>query len=398
MDTSVLEPYLNILPLAIVAFFCSLLLTPIVGFISQKYKFIDLPASMRKRTDSTIDQRIHKEAKLRLGGIAVMVPFLVITLLHANLNAQILGIILGLGLIIIVGIFDDKYELSGGMQFLFQAIAASLVVFGGTTVQEVDLAGLSFNFNLFERAIPVANYIYYFRFPADLLTVIWILTIMNALNWVGGIDALGEGMTLIAAVTIMMLSVKIGVPELAFLPAILAGGMLGFIPYNFPPSKIMGGAVGHTGSGFLLAVLAIISGAKIPSAIILLSIPLLDMVWVLIHRMKQHRTINIFKLLSVSGRVHLHHRLMGLGFSAKQTLYIESTATLIVSILAFYFGGFSTQAIVIVAVFAGILLLFTFISIRSRVKPASKKKQLHPQEGEPPIIDTGPTPEERYAY
>ena len=74
-------------------------------------------------------------------------------------------------------------------------------------------------------------------FPADLFSVVWILGIMNAINWMSGIDAIGELTTFIAAFTTMLLSVRAGQPEIAILSATLAAGLLGFVPFNFPPSK-----------------------------------------------------------------------------------------------------------------------------------------------------------------
>jgi UDP-GlcNAc:undecaprenyl-phosphate GlcNAc-1-phosphate transferase len=395
MEINQLQPYEQILPLAIIAFLLSILLTPLVGYIAGRFKFIDLPPAMRKRTDTTLEQRIHKEAKLRLGGLAVMIPFIILTLFSLKLSPQIIGILVGLGLLIIVGAIDDKYELSGGMQFLFQFIAAGIVVISGISITGISVSSLNLDFVSSSSAISLFGSVYLFRFPADLITIIWIMTIINALNWVGGIDALGEGMTFIAAIAIMILSIRVGHPEIALLAALLAGGMLGFTPYNFPPSRIMSGTAGHTGAGFLLAVLSIISGAKITSAIILLSIPLADMAWVLFNRIRQYRTINIFKLFSISGRVHLHHRLMSLGFSAKQTLYIETSAMGLISIVALYFGDFNSSLITIVAVMASLLILFTMIAVQTRIKP---KKTHGPKEPSPPIVDTGPSPEQRYAY
>ncbi|MFQ5492995.1 MAG: glycosyltransferase family 4 protein [Candidatus Dojkabacteria bacterium] len=396
MEANIFEPYLDLLPYMAAAFFVSLLLTPVIGYLATKYRFIDLPAKLRKRTDKTIDQRIHDEAKPRLGGLAVLIPFFLIAFAGSTLTSQVWGMLLGLGIIVIVGVLDDKYELSGGVQFAFQLLAAIIVVVSGVSITHVDVAGLSIDFNSFSRELNLGSFIYNFVFPADLITVGWIMIIVNALNWVCGIDALGEGITFIAALTTMILAVRVGSPEFAIFPALLVAGLLGFIPYNFPPSKIIGGTAGHTGYGFLLAVLAILSGAKITSGIILLSIPLVDMGWVLLNRMRDHKTVNIFKLFSISGRVHLHHRLMSLGFSGKQTLYIETSAMAVVSLIALYFGDFNTSLITLVLVIALLIIFFTIISLRTRNKPSTPKPP--PSEPEPPVIDTGPTPEEKYAY
>lgn len=405
-DIVSLEPYINMLPYALLAFLAAVILTPIIGVIAEKFDFVDLPATMRKRTDKTISQRLHDNVKPRLGALAVIIPFMIIAVGTVHMSTQMSGMFVGLAILTIVGILDDKYELSGKVQLLFQLIAAVIVVITGSTITGISVAGLDLDFVASSTAINFGSFVYYMNLPADIITVIWILLIVNALNWVCGIDALGEGMAIIAALVMSILSVRFGALDLAFIPFVLAFGILGFILYNYPPSKIIGGTVGH-GYGFIIAVLSIMissvatagNGPKLTTSIIILSIPILDMIWVLINRMKENKTINIFKLLSISGRVHLHHRLMAAGLTTKQTLYVETSAMAIIAVVAFYFGDFNNALTTGLIVIALILILFTFISIRNRAVSRTKivKKSKEPEDP-PAIVDTGPSPEERYAY
>lgn len=403
MDLQSLQPYFQIAPAFIGALVFSLLLVPILAQVAIKYGFIDLPASMRKRTDPTLDQRIHEVAKPRLAGVAALLPVFYILFTQVNWTSQLTAMGLGLLVITISGIWDDKNELSNKSQFLFQFLAAFIVVLGGISIKSIDIVGTSFNFVSYSHIFDILGFTYQFLFPADIITIFWILIIINAVNWVCGIDALGESLTVVAGVTITMLSVKAGNIQLALLPAVLTGGVLGFIPYNFPPSKVIGGTAAHTSYGFLLAVISIFSGAKITTAIIILSIPLVDMLWVIFYRIKIHVGEPLLKRPFISGRVHLHHRLMALGYSAKQTLFIEIAASAMISVVAFYFGGFSNTLILIAIVISALLIMFAIISVVSKRHAIRKQLQIQKQQTDsisPPSepVDDGLTPEERFAY
>jgi UDP-GlcNAc:undecaprenyl-phosphate GlcNAc-1-phosphate transferase len=397
MSQTNLIPYLDIFPSFLITFIFSLLLTPFIGYIAKKFKFIDLPVSLRKRTDKTLAQRIHKHPKLRLGGLSVLIPFVFIVLTMLDGNSKIWGLILGLLVLIVGGVLDDKYELNAKKQMLLQILAAVIVVMSGITIMKFDIFGTTFNFNQFSTNLNMGLFNYHMIFPADIVTIVWILLIINAINWMSGIDAIGEITTFITAFTTMLLSVRAGQMEMAMLSAILAAGVLGFLPYNLPPSKIMSGTAGTTGYGFILAVLAIISGSKITSAVMLLSIPLLDMVWVMMYRFIKLKNEPFLKRPFVGGNVHLHHRLMDLGLTTVQTLFVESAVIGLISILAFYLGGFSMPLISVVIIFSVLFVIFAIISIMSK----NKKKEvtvIKTKKPTPPTVTNEPTPEEKYAY
>ena len=397
IDTTSLQPYINLLPHAVTAFVITLLLTPLIGNLAKKFHFVDLPASMRKRTDSSNNTRLHEGIKPRLGGLAVLLPFIILTFLNVELNLANLGILTGLGILLISGVIDDRFELSAGRQLLIQLMVAILVVITGTTITNIDFAGQSFNFVSSSNPIFIGNFTYMFRFPADLITIFWILAITNALNWVSGIDALGETTTFIASTITMMLAVRAGQFGLAILPAILSGGLLGFMPYNFPPAKIFSGTAGSTGYGFIIAVLAILSGSKITTSILVLSLPIVDMLWVILYRIKTHQDLPLLKRPFVGGNVHLHHRLMSLGLSAKQTLALESITMGIIALFAFYIGGFSTHFIVLIGIIFIIFIAFLLLSYRLK-KNGDNNQTVKKKPDEPPKPDTSSTPEEKYAY
>lgn len=392
-----IQPYLDILPTLLTVLTIAFIITPLIGTIAQRFGFVDLPQAKRKRTDRSIATRIHTEEKLRIGGLAVLVPFVIVAFSQMQTNPQISGLVWGLTILIIGGVIDDKYELSPSKQMLIQFIAALIAVLSGITITGITLAGTTLDFNLLEQPLNFGLFVYNMVLPADLITIIWILGIVNAINWMSGIDAIGELTVFLAAFSTMLLSVRAGQIEIAILSGALAAGILGFVPFNFPPSKIMSGTAGTTGYGFILAVLAVISGAKITSALMLLSIPVIDMVWVMIYRFVKLKDTPFFKRPFVGGKVHLHHRLMGLGLNQSQALWLEISIISIIAILAFAISGFSDNFVALIGIIALLIVLFTVISIVSKRRKSTEsiKKDEPPQ---PPMITDDPTPEQKYAY
>jgi len=403
-NADTLAPYIDMLPLIISAFVVSLLATPLIGVFAMKFGFVDLPATMRRRTDPTLNQRLHKKIKPRLGALAALMPLVYVFATQINLTTPIIGVLIGLIILILGGVIDDKYELGSGTQFAIQALAALIVVITGTSILSIQIFGLPLNFSAFSKELSIFGLEYMFVFPADIITFFWIMTMINAVNWVCGIDALGELLTAIAAITTTMLSMKFGNPELAIISVTLAAGILGYVPYNFPPSKIIGGTAGHTSFGYLISVLAILSGAKITTGIILLIIPLVDMMWVMFYRIKTHTNLPLFKRPFVSGKVHLHHRLMDAGYSQKQVLLIEGIGMGVVAILAIYFGGFANITLVGTILLAVIIVIFALINVKKdnqRKLAIHQRKSSHSKSGDSDSngdSSDGLTPEEKFAY
>jgi len=401
LDIEFLKPYFDFAPQLFIAFSLSLLLTPIIGFLAVRYRFVDLPIAQRPRGPKNLEQKIHNRTLPRLGGLAVMIPFLVIILFGVPMTPQIWGIFIGILILMITGAIDDKYDLDSKTQFFFQIVASTITVIAGTSITFVQILGVEFDLNIYSREFFIGNFMYNFVFPADLFTIFWIVTIINALNWVFGIDALGEGITIITAITIMFIAVKTGHPEIAILPAVLGASLLGYFPYNYPPSKIISGTIGTSTYGYLIAVLATISGAKISTAILLLTLPLLDMVWVIIYRLTHFRNIPLLKRPFQGGRIHMHHRLMNAGYTMKETLVIETSAMAVIAVIAYYLAGFGVKlltASVLTATIAIIALITVLSSRKKRTKERQKRIKAEKEDPPPPTIETDIPPEERYAY
>ena len=287
------------------AFLLSFALTPIMGRIAVKFNFLDIPD----------DRKIHKGPIPRIGGFAVFIAFLATALFFVNIDRGLFGVLLAASFLVVVGIFDDKYSLPPLVKLLGHLVAAILLIsfgvklgivtnpFGGV----VDLADYKILLHLGSSSffIPVIS---------DVLTVFWVVLLINALNFLDGLDGLAAGVSGIGALTLFFLSASafINQPVTAFLCIILAGASFGFLPFNFHKAKVFLGDSGSMFLGFMLAVFAIISGAKLATAALALGFPILDLGWTVLRRIFSGK--NPFK----ADRSHLHHKLLDLGLTQRK--------------------------------------------------------------------------------
>lgn len=162
------------------------------------------------------------------------------------------------------------------------------------------------------------------------LVIFWVVLITNVMNWLDGIDGLSGGLTLIASLTIFFLSLRpeVNQPPVAIIAAIFAGSVLGFLVFNFNPSRVMAGTAGSMFMGFGLAVISIFSGTKVATALLVLSVPIIDCFWVIIERIRGGQSI--FK----ADKNHLHYRLMELGWSQRKINAVFFAITILIAIVA----------------------------------------------------------------
>lgn len=220
-------------------------------------------------------------------------------------------------MILIFGLWDDLREISWQKQLFFQII--------------FSLAVFLFGVRIFYFSNPFGPGLINLGFVFSLLvSVFWIVLVMNALNWLDGLDGLSGGVTLIGALTIFFLSLKPEVyqPPMAIISLVLAGVVLGFLVFNFYPAKIIAGTTGAFFMGFLLATLAIFAGTKIATAILILVLPLIDFIWVIGERIKNKKSI--FK----ADQNHLHHKLLEIGWSQKKITFLYYSITVLISLVA----------------------------------------------------------------
>jgi len=399
------EQYKDYLGIVLISLVISFILTPLTGVIAFKIGALDMPARLRDRNDKTKERKIHQNIMPRLGGLAIAIAvMLMIVLNYSNITAagdyqKTIQLIIGIILIVALGFFDSVAEMPAAEQLLIQIIAALLITSSGIKITDINL-GTNIRLDAINFQIHLSNLTLYIAPIADFISVIWIVAIINAMNWVSGIDGLGSALGAGASLTLLFISVKFSSVFPAIIAAALGGAVIGFFPFNFPPAKTYSGSIGDMLQGYLLAILAILSPAKLTTSLILLALPIIDAIWVLGGRFFRHRKElkSPLDILKISDKTHLHHRLLDLGFSVRQTLAIEMLVFLFFCIVAYYFAGFDQQVILLLITIFIFLCLFVVIAlVRSRsIKRREALKQTTESKKSVKILTE--TPEEKYAY
>jgi UDP-GlcNAc:undecaprenyl-phosphate GlcNAc-1-phosphate transferase len=320
-------------------------------------------------------------------------------MLKAN-SQQLLHIIIGIALVTLLGVADSVRDVPAKTQFLVQIIAAIVITTAGIKINFIEIFGTTIQFDALNFTVQLGSIPLQFAPLADMITILWVVGLMNAINWVDGIDGLAAAISMFAALTLMFIGVKYEVIIAATMAALLFGGILGYFPFNFPPAKTYTGAVGVYFQGFMLAILAIISGAKLSTSLIVLALPIIDAVWVLFGRFQRNRRQirSPLDLLKISDKTHLHHRLLDLGFTTKQTLAIEVTISLVFCVTAYYFAGFSQETVLMLLAVTVCLIFFSIVKVMQIRAERSKKALEKEAVKEEEVKVVTETPEEKYAY
>lgn len=316
-----------------------------------------------------------------MGGLAIFLSFALVALIYYflkpdlfvfapwhkyDLDIKFLGIGLGALILVVVGLMDDKKSLSPWAKLIFQIIAALLVVFSGTRVEYFNNPfGGFINLDIWQFDFTLSGITFSLVPLADLFSLFWIVAIINVVNFLDGLDGLAAGVSFLASMSIFFISLLLTVfqPATALFSAILCGSLLGFLFFNFNPAKIFMGDSGSQFLGYILAVFAIISGAKMATAFLVLGFPILDGLWVILRRIKERRSP------FYPDKNHLHHRLLRAGFSIREAvlfLYVLSIAFGVVGILSTTYGKL-VALIVLVAVMVIIALILLSLE-RKNVK------------------------------
>lgn len=268
-----------------------------------------------------------KKCLVRLGGIAMIVAFLVCVLINPELvkTPQIVALMFGVFLILFFGLVDDIKNLSWKVQLAFQLALVFLLIFSGYSIDYLTgprgemIRFDAWSISVFEISFPIISIAIIF---------LWTLSVMNAINWADGIDGLAGGIGIVGALALFWISLtkEVNQPAIAIIAIIFLGSVLGFWWLNFPKARIEAGTSGSYFIGFVLASTAIIAGTKIATAMIVLAIPLVDLVWVVGQRIKRKSPITK-KDLS-----HLHHKLRSIGWSNSRivTSYLSFIALMFI--------------------------------------------------------------------
>lgn len=320
-------------------------LTLFFRFLAPKIGAMDYPD----------ERKIHKKPVARFGGVALFISFFIAVFLTVPPDKHLLGIFIGALILLIFGILDDVKGLNPYIKLIGQFLAALAVVVSGVGINYITnpFGGLIF---LDAIKIPISLFgtTYHIILLADLFAIFWILILINAVNFLDGLDGLASGVSGISAFIIFLLSLSpdVSQPYTALIALILAAACFGFLPLNFFPAKIFMGDSGSMFLGFTLAVLAIFSGGKVATALLVLGLPILDVFWAVLRRtIKGHSP---FK----PDKKHIHHTILNKGFSQKQTVLLIYAITIFFGITALLSRAFSK----LIALLALVILVFALIS------------------------------------
>jgi UDP-GlcNAc:undecaprenyl-phosphate GlcNAc-1-phosphate transferase len=279
----------------------ALISTPLAAAWGRRRGIVDKPGTRRR----------HKGAIPRTGGIALFLAFMAAALLaqwlpvprqDAKELTRFLGIAAGMVFLFVAGQIDDRYELRPGPQYAVQAISGLIAI-----------ACLVF----IERVMnPFTDKIFIFPFWFTVaISLVWIMGMINTINFLDGLDGLATGVGAIVSAVLAIHMIREGQYSVALLPLALLGATLGFLPFNFSPAKIFLGS-GSLILGYAIATLGIAAGAKLALLLLVLAIPIIDVAWLMISRLRAGESIG------QADRRHLHFRLLDLGLSQRQVVLL----------------------------------------------------------------------------
>ncbi|MBW2663190.1 MAG: undecaprenyl/decaprenyl-phosphate alpha-N-acetylglucosaminyl 1-phosphate transferase [Deltaproteobacteria bacterium] len=290
----------------LIALISSLVFTKTLILFSKKYKLYD----------KIKENKIHKKNIARFGGVAIIVSFLLSIFLSGDLVFDNLkwGMIISCIVILLFGFCDDLKNLSWKKQLLGQVAVVLIMIYAGLQVDYIanPFGGAELRLDALQYSVFSIQYSVF----GSLFILFWIVGFMNVMNWLDGLDGLAGGVGFIGVVTLFFLSISnlVNQPPLGIISIAVAGAILGFLFFNFYPAKIFMGTSGSMFLGFILAVLAIFSGGKIATALLIMGFPILDAAWVIAQRIKAGESI--FK----GDARHLHYKLLQRGWPQRKVV------------------------------------------------------------------------------
>lgn len=330
------------------AFILALLIVPGVRNFCNKKGIVDIPN----------ERKVHKKPVPRLGGVAIwlctILTFIILVFVNRDYpyGNGLSGILLGGSIMFLLGLVDDLYDLSPNFKLVIQTGAALTAFLLGVKIEIL--------FNPFGEAFSLGI----LSLP---LTLIWLVGMSNAMNFIDGVDGLAGGVSTICAATLCLAAIYTNQPISALIAAILAGSMMGFLVFNLHPARIFMGDSGALFAGFVLAGLSVTGVMKSVTItmllpVLILAVPLLDMSFSVIRRLL--KGTGIFK----ADAEHIHHKLLKAGFSQNRTVAILYIACAGAGIAATVLIGAGRVYINVLAV------AFVFMLVLSRIAKLRKIK------------------------
>ncbi|MFH1074502.1 MAG: MraY family glycosyltransferase [Candidatus Firestonebacteria bacterium] len=317
----------------LLAFLLAVVFTPFAIKVALKFNILDIPN----------DRKIHSTPIPRIGGLAIFLAFLITVGRNYHFPKEVIGLLSGLVLVFSAEFLDDIKSNSAFLRLGAQVTAVIMLIISGVYITIIP-------------AFPGSIFLNY------LLTVFWVVGIINAVNFLDGVDGLAAGLGIVSGLSFFAVIYFSGQQELSYLLLAFLGACLGFLFFNFKPAKIFLGDSGSSTIGFLLASFSIIGvwdqdnviiGSAMP--ILIMGIPIFDMIYTTVSRIKNGSVATLKEWIEFTGKDHFHHRLMHIGFSQKATVVFLYVLNLVL--------GLSALALTHASEKEAILLLFQAVLI-----------------------------------
>lgn len=290
--------------------------------------------------DDVDERRMHPHPVPRIGGVAVFLGFaFALFSLLGYLIAKhqlssldkihdIIGLLFGGTLILMVGLWDDIMGLRPRNKLVAQIVVAGISLLYGFRIEYID--------NPFHHG----DIIYFAPWLSFAISLVWYVGMMNAINFIDGLDGLLSGLTAISGLSLLVIELGHGRPELALVLAALVGGALGFLPYNFNPAKIFLGDSGALFIGYVFATISIVGASKTAFTIsliiplVVLALPILDTAVTIVRRTRAGKKI------TEADRGHFHHQLIfRFGLNVRQAVLLIYALCFVLGVAALFLSG-----------------------------------------------------------
>lgn len=319
------------------------------------------------------DRKIHKEPTPLLGGVAIYSSLLLVVLAlwqfnlldDTRISLSAIAYFMLAGLILMVnGVLDDKYTMSAKISIWGPILASVVVIWGGmqiTSITNIDGSVLYLN-DFLANIFGNSN----FQFLPIIITFFWLMGITYTTKLLDGIDGLVSSIGLVASIVIFVVSLSWDIDGSAtsLLALALAGAIFGFLILNWYPAKVFLGEAGSTFIGFSLGVLAIISGSKIATALLVMGLPVLDILWVIVRRIKNKQAF------WHGDKNHLHFRLLDAGLSQRKIVMLLTSISVFFGIVSIFF---TTKTKIGALIFLMILMFFLSTYLNYKLKQKDEK-------------------------
>ncbi len=320
-------------------------LTPPVRVLAFKIGAVDIPLDGR---------RIHSKPIPRIGGLAIYLSFTLTTLLFCEYTNELVTIWIGGAALVIIGILDDVYRLKPFVKLIVQFIAAIFAVLNDCVIEHINLGGTYVDLGVF--SIP--------------LSILWIVGLTNSINLIDGLDGLACGISAISSLSLLAVVLLNGDLVSTLICGIIFGACIGFLPFNSNPARIFMGDTGALFLGFSMAILSVHGIFKLHAVlsfivpIIIFALPIFDTMFAILRRGLSGKSP------FAADRGHIHHRLIDMGFTQKDSVRLLYAISGILGLVAVFFteSMFGTGRVVravSIAVIAVMLFIINYMIMKN---------------------------------